>query len=231
VVALTIDAALDVGGVRRCHRGFGHGKAGADGAVEQRPEPLPLRSMKIRRKRLGTEWLAVVARRRHRKVGAKLRPTHLFEPGAHFRVLERRGLRARPSEPSSCLLCSDVAGNAPQQAEPPVRRRQFAPIRFLRGLGELMISSERAGVRYLPVLSRQRRGRSGNAWLRQHLTGAFANVVGMTSASRRASTRRSKIGTIAEREGSLSHPSGRDAHRRSPRPPVANIFMCTPGGI
>jgi hypothetical protein len=77
--------------------GFGHGKAGADGAIEQRLEPSTPRSVKIRRKRLGTEWLAAVVRRRHRKVGAKLTLGTLFEPGAHFHVasasgLERRGL-------------------------------------------------------------------------------------------------------------------------------------------
>ena len=32
-------AELDIGGVGAGHDGFGHGKAGADGAVEQGPEP------------------------------------------------------------------------------------------------------------------------------------------------------------------------------------------------
>jgi hypothetical protein len=57
-------------------------------------------------------------------------------------------------------------------------------------------------------------GDPANAWLRQQLTGAFANIVGMTSASRRANTSpdsgAKSGGSIAKRERrsriSLSHP-------------------------
>ena len=62
--------------------------------------PLP---DEIRRERLRTEWLTVVARPRHPKVGPRLTLPHLFEPGAHRGLvaaprLERGRLRAGPAE-------------------------------------------------------------------------------------------------------------------------------------
>ncbi len=42
VVAIFLDAGLDIGGVGRCHRRLGHQERGADFAVHQRPQPFPL---------------------------------------------------------------------------------------------------------------------------------------------------------------------------------------------
>ena len=42
MVAVALDAGLDIGGVGRRHRRFGHQEGGADFAVHQRPQPLPL---------------------------------------------------------------------------------------------------------------------------------------------------------------------------------------------
>ena len=42
MVAVALDASLDVGCIRRCHGGFRHRETGADFALEQRLEPLLL---------------------------------------------------------------------------------------------------------------------------------------------------------------------------------------------
>ena len=42
MIAVALDAGFDVGGVRRGHRGLGHQEGGADLAVHQRLQPLPL---------------------------------------------------------------------------------------------------------------------------------------------------------------------------------------------
>ena len=42
MIAVALDGGLDIGRVRRCHRGLGHQEGGADFAVHQRLEPLLL---------------------------------------------------------------------------------------------------------------------------------------------------------------------------------------------
>ena len=42
MIAVALDPGLDVGGIRRGYRGLGHQEGGADFAVHQGPQPLPL---------------------------------------------------------------------------------------------------------------------------------------------------------------------------------------------
>ena len=41
VIAVALDAGLDIGGIGRRHRGLGHQEGGADFAIHQGPQPLP----------------------------------------------------------------------------------------------------------------------------------------------------------------------------------------------
>jgi hypothetical protein len=166
-----------------------------------------------------------------RRAAARAIAAAIDEDQAEASGLERRGLRVCCERygPNSAvrtfvgLLCSDVAGNAPQQAEPGAKHcrialgfgvttgryrtpgslgahHQFTKPSQKSNRSEWPATDGRAETtqKCAPTLRWGRRTiiASHSVPRRQHLTGAFANIVGMTSASRRASTSpdgRSKI--------------------------------------
>jgi len=128
--------------------------------------PLP---EEIRRQRLGTEWLTVVARRRHPKVGTKL-TLDAYLNLEHVSVSSRRrGLSAEDFELGRQnlrrrvrLRCQSYFAACRTVSETdlvltmPQRHARILNARFGNRLGTL--SAEGAGVRYLPLLARERRG-------------------------------------------------------------------------
>jgi DNA-binding transcriptional LysR family regulator len=166
--------------------------------------PLP---EEIRRKRLGTEWLTVVARRRHPKVGAKL-TLDTYLSLEHISVSSRRrGLSAEDFELGrqnlrrrvrlrcqSYFAACRVVGETDLVLTMPQRHARILNARFGNRLVSFPLKVPAFDI-YL-YWHANAEGDPANAWLRQQLTGAFANIVGMTSASRRANTSpdgRSKI--------------------------------------